>query len=187
MHSSFLVGLLLAVLAGVLAAVSGPLSLETTWPLLLGAGVMLVPAGRPGWRLANLIVGFAAAWVGFALRAAVLPDVPLGRGLAVAAPILIVTAVAAATRNKLPLWAGLLGIAGYTGAYEAKFIAAPTDFIAQSFATMASVLLAVALGAVLAAVVGQPWRADPGEQPPDDDDGAETEPLSAAASEEARS
>src|SRR5687768_4926213 len=118
MHTSVLVGLLLAALAGALAAVSGALSLETTWPLLLGAAVMLVPSGRPGTRMANLLVGFAAAWGGFALRAAVLPDVPLGRGLAVAAPVVLVTAVVAATRHRLPLWAGLLGIAGYTGAYE---------------------------------------------------------------------
>jgi hypothetical protein len=153
MRGNLLCGLALAVLAGVIALLSGPLSLQTTWPLLLGAAVALVSTRNMAGRLSAFVIGLAATWVGFALRAAVLPDIPTGRALAAAIPVLLVTAAAAASAGRLPLWAGLAGMAAFAGAYDAAFRASPTDFMTQSVAAMTSVLLASAVGVLAGAAL----------------------------------
>ena len=142
-------GFAIAILAAVLAFTGDALSLETTWPLLVGAAVALVPAGGLPGRLSGFASGLVAAWIAFALRAAVLPDVAIGRALYAVTPIVIVLAVAVVSRGRAPLWAGLIGAATFIGAYEAVFVAAPTDFVIRSMATMTSLLLATALGALV--------------------------------------
>jgi hypothetical protein len=158
MRGNLLCGLALAVLAGALALVSGPLSLQFTWPLLLGAAVALVSTRHLAGRVGAFVIGLAATWVGFALRAAVLPDIPAGRALAAAVPVLLVTVAAAASAGRLPLWAGLAGMAAYAGGYDAMFRASPSDFATQSVVAMTSVLLASAIGLLAGAALAPATR-----------------------------
>lgn len=156
-------GLLLAVLTGLVALFSGPLTLEATWPLVLGAAVALAPGRRGGGRYAAFGVGLAASWLGFLMRVQVLPASPTGRALGVAIPVAVVAVCAALTVARLPLWVGLAGLAAFAGAYDAAFVAAPTEFASASVSAMTSVLLASAIGALGAVLVAP---AAVGAQPP---------------------
>ena len=160
MRSSLLAGLVLAVLAGVLAAVSGPLTLESIWPLFLAAGVAFVPGTGLVGRLVAFVAGLAAAWAAFALRAGVLPDIPMGRAVFAAVPVLIVLLVVLGSGGRAPLWAGLVGLAAFGSAYHPIFNASPTDFIDQSMATMTTVLLAAGIGAAAAMLLRPGDRVD---------------------------
>lgn len=147
MRRILLAGLLLAVLVIGLAAASRLIALDTVWPILLAAGVALVPGGATMTRVGALLAGAAAGWLGFAVRVGVLPDVPVAQGLGLAVAVLVVTAVAVATADRVPLWAGLAGVAIFSGMYEAAFRADPAAFVADSTVAFTSVLLAAALGA----------------------------------------
>lgn len=153
MHA-FLRGLVLAVLVGTLAAVSGrPLALESLWPLFIAAAVAFVPGTALAGRLGAFAAGVAAGWFAFFLRGGVLPDVPLGRALFLAVPVLLVAIVAGGTRDRLPLWAGLAGFGMFGAAYHPVFAASPSDFLSESIATLTTVLLAAGIGGVAAMLV----------------------------------
>jgi hypothetical protein len=147
MRRTLLAGLLLAVLVVLLAAAGDLLSLAVTWPVLLGAAVALVPGTGIAGRIGALLVGALAGWIAYALRAAVLPDLGVSVGISLAIAVLVVTAAAVASVERLPLWAGLTGVAAFAGLYDAAYRASPTDFLAQSTVALTTLLLAVALGA----------------------------------------
>ena len=100
-------GIFLAVLAALLILLSDTLGLEVQSVTLLGVGIGaalgLVPDRTPVQRLGGFAVGFAAAWLGYLLRAAVLPDAASGRAVAVLIVLLVCLAIAMVTRGKLPL------------------------------------------------------------------------------------
>ena len=84
MKRHILAGLVLALLTTAIVLFSGP---ELQGVALLGAALGgalgLVPDRSPAQRAAGFAVGFLAAWLGYALRAAVLPDAAAGRAIAV--------------------------------------------------------------------------------------------------------
>ena len=165
MHA-FVRGLILAVLVGALAAISGrPLALESLWPLFIAAAVALVPGTSLAGRLGSFTIGVAAGWVAFFLRAGVLPDVPMGRALFLAVPVLIIAVAVGVSRDRLPLWAGLAGFGMFGAAYHPVFSASPSDFLAQSIATLTAVLLAAGIGGV-AGMLLRPSPAAPVEEAP---------------------
>src|SRR6478735_5456582 len=143
MVRSLVTGLCLAVFAAVIIGLSNLLGLDLEHVALLGAalgGVLGLVPHRPAWgKVAGFLAGFLLAWLGFALRAAVLPDSSAGR--AVAAFV-----VAAVSGGRLPLWSGLLGAASIVGAYESVYTNAPSQFLTESPAAATTVLLAVGLG-----------------------------------------
>lgn len=163
MHA-FVRGLVLAILVGALAALTGPsFALESLWPLFIAAAVAFVPGTALAGRLGAFATGVAAGWIAFFLRAGVLPDVPLGRALFLAVPLLLVAAVAGVSRDRLPLWSGLAGFGMFGAAYHPVFAASPSDFLSQSIATMTTVLLAAGIGGVAAMLLrpgGPPSRAE---------------------------
>ena len=134
-----------------------------------GAVLGLVPDRSPAARLGGFLTGFGGAWIGYALRAGVLPDIPMGRAIAAVVVVSIVTAVATATANRLPMWAGFVGVVTLLGSYETTFAATPTSFVSDSMTAVTTSLLAAALGflvAVLASGVAespQPTAAAPGD------------------------
>jgi hypothetical protein len=158
MRRTVLGGILLALGVIALAAVSGLIALDPIWPVVLAAAVGLVPGGEAMTRVGAFIAGAAAAWVAFALRAAVLPDLSVAPGIALGVAIAIVTAVALASVGRLPLWAGLAGIAAMSGMYEMAFRAEPAAFLSESFVAVTSVVLAGALGTALAMVTAAASR-----------------------------
>jgi hypothetical protein len=157
MRRTLIAGGLLALGAALLADHGGHLGIEATrtamYGVALGAVLGLVRDGGPAGRAGSFAAGFAFAWVGYALRAAVLPDIPMGRAVAAFLVIGLVTVLAAATRDALPLWAGLLGAGTFAAAYEQAFTTTPTAFATESVTAATTVLLAAAAGYLVAVVV----------------------------------
>lgn len=160
MRRSLLAGGVLAVAAVLVVLVSAALDLELESVALLGtalgAVVALVPDRSAGARLAGLAVGLVAAWIGYLVRAALLPDSVGGQAVAVAAVVLLCAAVAALTAGRLPLWSTLLGVVGLVGAYEAAYAAAPPEVAATSLSAVTALVLAVGAGFLAAGAVVPP-------------------------------
>ena len=159
MRRTMLVGLSLAVAAAVAVLVGAAFGLELESVALvgvtIGAVVALVPDRTPLARVAGFFVGFAAAWVGYAVRATALPDSAGGKAVAVALVVLACTAVVMAARGRMPLWAALLGAGAFAGSYESVYAAAPPEMASTSMSTATTMLLTLALG-FLAAVASAP-------------------------------
>ena len=151
-------GIFLAVLAALIVLLSGFLGPDVQGVVLLGAALGgalgLVPDRTPAQRVGAFAVGFVAAWIGYLLRAATLPDAPSGRAVAVLVVLLVCLAVAAATRGRLPLWATLVGAGAMAGSYEAAYAADPTAFLASSPASATAVLLTAGAGFVATSLLG---------------------------------
>jgi hypothetical protein len=116
----------------------------------VGAVVGLVPDRAPLERLGGFVVGFVAVFVGFALRALVLPDATSGRVVATVVTGLLCTLVAFAARGHLPLWSMLLGVAAFSAVYELPFTNAEPEMATTSMDVATSLLSAVAVGFVVA-------------------------------------
>jgi hypothetical protein len=176
MRRTVFTGVLLAV-AGVLAVYIGSwlnLGLRATiFGASMGAVLGLVRDRSVGGRLAAFLIGVVVAWLGYALRAQFLPDVPAGEALALIVVVILVTAMAVLSGGRLPLWAGLLGAAALFGAYEELYVAAPYNFLSQSVIVVSSLLVPVAMGFLVGVVSATLWGADASdgagwsEAPPD--------------------
>lgn len=159
MRRTLISGGLLALTAAALADHGSHLGLAVPRDALLGAALGavlgLVPMARADrlWgRAPAFVVGALVAWLGYALRAGVLPDIPMGRAVAAVIVVGLVTVVAAVSRERLPLWAGLVGVGAVAGAYETAFAQAPTAFTSESTTAVTVVLLAAACGYVAASI-----------------------------------
>jgi hypothetical protein len=107
-------------------------------------------------RIGGFLVGFAVAWVGYAMRAGMLPDTAAGRAVTVFGVIVVLVAVAAVSAEHVPLWAMLVGSAAMVGAYEQTYAASPSLFLSDSPTAATTVLLAVALGVTGSMLIGEP-------------------------------
>jgi hypothetical protein len=111
-----------------------------------GAVLALVP-GRPGdstARLGSFATGFAASLVGLWMLRSFLPDVPVGRAISATAVLSLVVAASVATADRLPLWAGLLGVATFAGSFATVVGGAiPTTTTAVTALTCAALTGAV--------------------------------------------
>ena len=157
MRRGLIVGLVLAVFAALIIWLGELLGLDLQHVALLGAalgGVLgLVPHQPPLGKLGGFLVGFVAAWIGFALRAAVLPDSASGRAVAAFLVVAVIGIACAISAGNLPLWSGLVGAAAIVGAYEETYTNAPSQFLAESPAAGTTVLFAVALGYLAASLL----------------------------------
>jgi hypothetical protein len=150
MRKELLVGLSLSVAALVVVLISGALDLELESVALLGAAmgavVGLVPDRTAAARLGGFVGGFVFAWIGYFVRAALLPDTTGGRAVAVALVLLLCLGLTLALAGRLPLWAVLLGAGTFAGAYEFTFNEAPPEVIDTSISTATTLLLTAAIG-----------------------------------------
>jgi hypothetical protein len=164
MRRTLLVGGVVTVAAVVVVLVSAWFDLELEPVVLLGVGVgaviALVPDRSPLMRLAGLVGGVVIAWVGYLLRAGVLPDSPGGRAVTVGIVVALAVALAAVTFGRIPLWSPLLGVAALAGAFEYTYSAAPPEVTSTSVSAVTTLLFTVAVGFLAAALV-----APEGEQP----------------------
>jgi hypothetical protein len=157
MRRSFLSGLVLAIAAVLVVVLGAAFDLELESVALLGAALgavlALVPDRGPGVRLAGFGLGFVIAWVGYAARAALLPDTSSGRAVAVGLVVVLCTLVAALSGDRLPLWSVLLGTAALAGGYEFTYAAAPPELMDTSASTATTLLLTVGIGFLAASLV----------------------------------
>jgi hypothetical protein len=143
-------GLVLAVAAAAGLLLGDVLGWDLDAVVLLGAaagGVLgLVGDRSPVARLLGFLLGAVAAAIGYALRAAVLPDTTSARAVAVVLVILIATGIAAVSFGRLPLWSLLLGAAALAGAYEEIFTDSPGSLVSTLPVWLTSVLIMSAIG-----------------------------------------
>jgi hypothetical protein len=157
MRRNLLVGVVLMVAAVVVVVVSDLFDLKLDSAALLGlavgAVVALVPDGNPATRLIGFVVGIVAAWVGYLLRAGLLPDSVAGRSVAVVIVLAVCVALAAATTGRVPLWSSLLGAAAMVGAYEYSYAAAPPEVMSTSVSAVTALLMTSAVGFLVPALL----------------------------------
>lgn len=173
MHrGTVIAGGLLAVAAGLLCVIGESLGLDMQHVALLGGaigGVIgLVPDRSPAARVTGFVIGFAVAWLGFAIRALYLPDSASGRGVAAVLVVVACAGVAVGTGTRVPLWSLLLGSAAMVGGYEETYTADSPAFLADSPVAATTVLLAAGIGFLATSILG-PQTAAPGERPEPDD------------------
>ena len=111
-----------------------------------GAILALVRIQSPVARLGAYMIGVIFGMALFLLRAGVLPSTWIGNALAVVIIILILTAVSAFTKDRLPLWAMLLGAMTFVGAYNGYFTSTPWLYKTQIISTASGTLLPFAAG-----------------------------------------
>jgi hypothetical protein len=148
-------GTALAFFAAFVVLIGGGSDLEHVALLgaALGGVIGLVPHDPPLGKLGGFLLGFVLAWVGFGVRAALLPDTTMGRAVAAFFVILVSAVVAAATAGKVPLWSALVGAAAIVGAYELPFTDSPPQFIVTSPPLATTVLLAAGFGYLVTTLI----------------------------------
>lgn len=165
MIKNFLPGALVAVFGALTIAFGHAFGLEIDQVALLGvalgAVIGLVPDRSNVQRLVSFLVGFMFAWIGYAVRAAVLPDSATGRALTILFVLALCMVVAGVAEGRFPLWAMLVGVAAMVGSYEATYIEAPAQFVAQSPTAATAVLLAAAIGHLATILLGSRIEQEP--------------------------
>lgn len=150
MRRELFAGVALAASAFLLVLVGGWLDLEITATVLLGAAagavVGLVPDRSAALRIVGFVAGVVISWVGYFIRAGVLPDTETGRAVTFGLVLLVATGLALGSMGRLPLWSVLLGVGVFAGAYEAAYEIAPALVLDTSVSTATSLLLTVAIG-----------------------------------------
>jgi hypothetical protein len=162
LRTNLLSGLALAVVAALVVILGDGLGLELGGTALIGVGVgaVLALAPRDGdlGTLGAFAGGFVVAWLGYALRAAVLPDTSLARGIVAFLVVLVIVGACALSDGLCPPWSGLLGVVALAAVYEETYTAAPSQFLSESPTAATSVLVAAAAGYVVALLVGRRER-----------------------------
>lgn len=150
MLRTIIVGAVLAVAAALALIISDALGWSLDAVVLVGAaagGVVGLVADRgPVARVLSFLLGILAAAIGYVLRAAVLPDNTNARALVAALVILIVALIAGVSGNRLPFWAGLVGVVALAGAYEEAFTASPGSVLTTLPVWLTSVVVMAAVG-----------------------------------------
>lgn len=157
MRASIVAGVLLAAAVALVIVVSSGLELDVESYAVtgvLGGGVLGLVADRAPWeRLGGFVVGFVAIWVGYVLRAAVMPDTTSGVVVATVVSLAICVVAYALGRDHLPLWSLLLGAGLFAGAYESAFTAAVAEVGTTSVDAATALLLTIAVGFTVATLV----------------------------------
>lgn len=159
MNSRVVKGVVLALFGALTIAFGHLLGLDLDHVALLGValgGVIgLVPDRTLTQRLIGFAIGFVLAWIGFALRAGMLPDVAAARALVIFGVIAVAMVIVVATGSRIPLWSALVGSAAMVGAYEQTYTASPSLFGTDSPTAATTVLLAVAMGVLGSVLLGE--------------------------------
>jgi len=171
MVRTLVAGLLVAVAAALVLLIGGPVGLNAGVAVVgvaLGAVLALIPYRGPFWRIGAWAVGFLLTWLSYALTALLLPSTNAGAAVGSFVGLVLVTLVAAFTRERLPLWSGLVGVATFVGSYYTAFNAAPYLFKTESLTYMAAAFAATMIGFLAAALADLVFLARPVEVEEDD-------------------
>jgi hypothetical protein len=152
MARTAIAGAVVALLAAVLAVIGSTIGITTLWPVLLAVAVGLAAGHITLGRVAAYVLGAVFSLIAAAVGAAALPQGGTSDAIVVVIGVVLITAVAAVSSNRLPLWAGLAGYAAFAGFYEPIYAANPTLFASEAPLALITVLLAAALGVAIATV-----------------------------------
>jgi len=150
MARTALIGVIVTLLAALVAMGGGALGITSVWPVLLAVAVGLAAGPLTIGRIGAYVIGTLAAWVSIALGAALLPQTGLADAIALVVALGILTVIAAVTADHVPLWAGLGGYVAFTAFYEPTYAANPTLFLSESPVALLTVLLAGGIGFAIA-------------------------------------
>gem|GEM_PF-6357748 len=150
MVRTIIVGAALGAAAAVGLVLTGLFGWSLDAVVLVGAGaggiLGLVADRGPVQRVLAFLVGMLVASVGYALRAAVLPDNTTARALVAFLVIALIGVIAGVSGSRLPLWAGLLGAVALAGAYEEAFTDSPGSLLTTLPIWLTAVLFMAAVG-----------------------------------------
>lgn len=146
-------GVVVALIAAVVAVVGESIGITTVWPVLLAVAIGLSAAPITAGRVLAYVLGAVLSWVVLAVDAALLPDVAATWLITAAGGVLLLTVASLVTLGRLPLFAGLAGFAAFLALYEPMRAANPTAFLSESPVALVTVLLAAAVGAVTVALI----------------------------------
>ncbi len=176
MRRTLLLGAVAAIVAWVLIAVGGVLGLSYQNVFVgLAAGMVLglVRDSSPAARAGACLIGFVVMVVFYLLRAGFLPVGTAGLRVSIAGTIVVLTIIAALTRNRLRLWAMLLGAGVLAGLYDSA-LATPWFIFTQLPTAATTGLVTIAVGfliALLAELLHVPENKEPAVLPTPDPDG----------------
>lgn len=181
MRNTLVTGVLLAAAVLFTVLLGSWFDLETNETALLGVAsgavvVLAAPAGHVGRSLGAFVLGVFLTLIGYVVRAALLPDTSGGVAAFGVIVILLCTLAAVATRQRLTLWALLLGAASFAGAFETAYNAAPPQVATTSMTTLTTLALCAAVGFLAASLAApRPERLETAPPPaaPNADDAPE--------------
>ena len=113
--------------------------------IAIGGVLGLVQDGPVLGRLIGYLIGVVVVLAAYLGRVLVGNSSDLGLLAGAAVIIGLLTLMATATKNWLPLWAGLLGAVTVIGAYEAAFEEAPQNILSELLPEVSTALVPVAL------------------------------------------
>jgi hypothetical protein len=146
MTRTVLTGAVVALLVAVLAIGGSALGISTIWPVLLAVAVATAARNVTLGRVAAFVIGAVLGWVLFAVYAGTLPQTASSRAILAVVAVLVLTALAAVTGDRVSLAAGLIGYAAFAALYEPVYADTPTLFLSQSPIALLTVLFSGALG-----------------------------------------
>jgi hypothetical protein len=149
-------GLALCLAAAFAVYLGDALDLGLPNPLLgisIGGVLALAPGLHRVARLVGFIIGGGLALVGYGLNAQFMPQNSAGISLTAIFTIGLGTAAAALSFGRIPLWSVLLGIAGFTGAYDYTYSDKPYDFLNSAVASPVGMLVVFGIGYVTGALI----------------------------------
>jgi hypothetical protein len=150
MARTAVIGVIVTLLAALVAIGGDALGITTVWPVLLAVAVGLAARQPTVGRIGAYVIGILAAWGAVALGAGLLPQTGLADAIALMVGLGILTVIAAVTGDHVPLWAGLAGYVAFTAFYEPIYAANPTLFLSESPVALLTVLLAGGIGFAIA-------------------------------------
>lgn len=156
MGKVFVQGLVILVGGIVVLALNEVLNLglgAITFGIAMGGVLGLVSDGGPVGRVGSFVVGMVIAMALYVLQALLLNGSFLGSVVSIVIGLGLITVICAVTGGRLPLWAGLLGAALVTGAYQVSFNNAPQNLLTELPMAVTQALVPAAVGFLAAVFV----------------------------------
>jgi hypothetical protein len=143
MKHNLVTGIIVAVVAALVAAFGGSIGITTVWPVLLAVAVGLASGVPTPGKVIGYLAGAVVSIATLGARAALFPDVASARAGAVVVAVALIVLIAVVSGGRAPMAAGLAGYAAFAALYEPVFADNPTGFLTDAPVA----LLVIAIGA----------------------------------------
>ena len=149
-------GLALALAAVATVYIGEALNLGLPSPyfgIAIGGVLALAPGGHKMGRLGGFLLGVVVALLGYAVSAGFMPQNNAGSAIPAFLMIGLATVVSLLGFGRMPLWSVLLGVAGYTGAYDWVFEDNVPEFLTTAPQTLGTFLVIFGIGYLVGALM----------------------------------